>query len=188
MSFGAQDGSFKQLSRGYFEELQLSKKQVNKLQGLARSKQLDGSQWAWTAAISCVLAASVYLGFFAGINYSAISKEMAYNHNSQMQMEVLSSSINGVQKHLNRLDFKLIESQFLDQEKWELMGGRYCSIDGRIAAQLKVKNRQSLQVHTFYQAKLPEAWLNITKQKELEVDGVKVKVWQEKGLLIGLAI
>ncbi|MEE1674899.1 hypothetical protein SNR37_000219 [Agarivorans aestuarii] len=188
MSFSAQDGSFKQLTRDYFQELQLSKKQVNKLQGLARSKQFDGSQWAWATAVSCVLAVTVYLAFFAGINYSAISKEIAYNHNSQMQMEVMSSSINDIQKHLNRLDFKLIQSQRLDKEKWELIGGRYCSIDGRIAAQLKVRNRQSLQIHTFYQAKLPEEWLNITKKKELEVDGVKVKVWQEKGLLIGLAI
>ncbi|GDY27886.1 hypothetical protein AHAT_37760 [Agarivorans sp. Toyoura001] len=185
MSVEPKTGNFKAQISAYFKQQTLSAAQLKHLQALEGKPK--STTWLLASAASCLLAATVYIYMFTGINYSAISKEIAYNHNSQMQMEVVSSSIDDIQQHLNRLDFNLIDSSQLDQQQWELLGGRYCSIGGRIAAQLKVRNRQSQQVHTFYQAKLPDEWLNITQQKELNVDGVTVKVWQEKGLLIGLA-
>ena len=119
--------------------------------------------------------------------YGDISKEIEYNHNSQMQMEVFSESIDDIQLHLNRLGFSLIESAFLIGDNWELVGGRYCSISGKIAAQLQIKNLDTSKIYTFYQAKLPDQFFNLIQDKQISVDGVNVKIWQENGLLMGLA-
>ncbi len=52
---------------------------------------------------------------------------------------------------------------------------------------LKIKNLDTLKTYTYYQAKLPENFFNIIQNKEIFVDGVNVKMWQENGLLMGLA-
>ena len=104
-----------------------------------------------------------------------------------MQMEVLSPTIDGIQGHLNRLGFSLIDSIKLASDKWQLIGGRYCSISGKIAAQIKVKNIATKKIYTFYQAKMTTDLISNLIDTELEIDGVTVKLWQEKGLLMGLA-
>ncbi|MBE1273712.1 hypothetical protein [Enterovibrio baiacu] len=75
----------------------------------------------------------------------------------------------------------------LPVEKWVLLGGRYCSIDGKIAAQLHVKDLETDRVYTFYQAKLPQGSEADMKNVETNVDGVNVSLWEENGLLMGLA-
>ena len=182
-----QNNSLKKNLQTHYEQNFLSVEQLDKLQGLANKKHTDRLKPIMAMAASVLLALSLYIVNFTGLNYGDISKEIAYNHNSQMQMEVFSESIDDIQGHLNRLGFSLIESAFLDGKNWELVGGRYCSISGKIAAQLQIKNIDTAKIYTFYQAKLPDKFFNIIQDKEISVDGVKVKIWQENGLLMGLA-
>ncbi|MCP4320628.1 MAG: hypothetical protein GY951_08265 [Psychromonas sp.] len=173
--------------KAHYQQHSLSELQLEKLQNLSVNNKPSLIKPLLAVAASSLLALSLYIVNFTGLNYGDISEEIAYNHNSQMQMEVFSESIDGIQSHLNRLGFSLIESAQLAGESWQLVGGRYCSISGKIAAQLKIKNLNTLKTYTFYQAKLPEKFFNIIQDKEIFVDGVSVKMWQENGLLMGLA-
>lgn len=171
----------------HYQQHSLSESQLEKLQNLSAPAQSSFMKPLLAVAASSLLMVSLYIVNFTGLNYGDISEEIAYNHNSQMQMEVFSESIDDIQSHLNRLGFSLIESAKLAGENWELVGGRYCSISGKIAAQLQIKNLDTSKIYTFYQAKLPEQFFNLIQEKEVSVDGVKVNMWQENGLLMGLA-
>lgn len=140
---------------------------------------------------ACLLLVGVVLSLSL-LNQSSLSEqvmsEIAYNHKKEMPVEVASSSINAIGKYLNRLDFSLISSSALTGAGWELIGGRYCAINGKLAAQLKVKNVSDNKVYTLYQAASGDDLSEATKVSHTEmVDGVEVLIWKEKGLLLGLA-
>lgn len=117
-----------------------------------------------------------------------VMDEIAYNHRQEMPVEVAANSISVIGQYLNRLSFSLISPQSLAENGWQLIGGRYCSINGKLAAQLKVRNISENKVYTLYQASTegklvqPDASL-----KSSTVNGVKVLIWSEQGLLLGLA-
>ena len=116
-----------------------------------------------------------------------IAEEIAYNHNKQMTPEVFSSSLDNIGAYLGKLDFPLIASKRFSTGNWEILGGRYCSISNSLAAQLKIRNKDTNKVHTFYQALVPQALPAELEAREIFVDGVKVDIWVEKGLLLGIA-
>lgn len=112
---------------------------------------------------------------------------IAYHHNKQMVMEIESSSFIETGAYLSKLDFALIESDKLSSDNWDLIGGRYCALNGRLAAQLRIRNRKNRNVYTFYQLTAPSNISRREKDYESFEKGIKVKLWQEKGLLSGIA-
>ncbi len=186
--------NFKEQLAEHYQQQQLSAPQIAKLQSLSASvnpnkkylRSATGNIFAAIAA-SAVIAVSWYLLNFNQQDYTAISQEIAYNHNSKMQMEVFSPHLKTVQGHLNRLGFNLVNSSKLEKDKWRIIGGRYCNINGKIAAQMKLKHTPTDAIYTFYQAKMPGDFIENLTEREVVIDGVKVKLWREKGLLMGLA-
>lgn len=176
----------KQLSRHYLEK-SLNDEQLARLQSLQNTKTPTQYKVYTSIAAGGLLAVLGYLYQAEPKHLSTISKDIAYNHNSQLQMEVLSHELQTVQGRLNRLGFQLVSSNKLEEGKWQLIGGRYCNINGKIAAQMKLRNAESKAIYTFYQAKVPNEFINSLSDKETAIDGVKVKLWREKGLLMGLA-
>jgi len=116
-----------------------------------------------------------------------IISEIAYNHNKNMTMEITSPSIANVNRYLVKLGFSVISSSRFNNVDWELVGGRYCNIGGELAAQLKIRNKQDNQVYTLYQFQVPTGYVPEEESIERYSAGVKVTLWQEKGLLLGLA-
>ena len=151
---------------------------------------IKGYRYAFYAT-ACLLLMTLVVSFSL-LNRAPLSErvmqEIAYNHQQEMPIEITSNSLINIGNYLNKLEFPLIKSSFLDNDKWQLLGGRYCSINGKLAAQLKVKNVEDNKVYTLYQAAIST---DITKTlgatKEQAIEGVKVSIWQEKGLLLGLA-
>ncbi len=175
-----------QLKTHYLQQ-QLSSKQLQQLQGLKAQSNRHYVRGITAVAASIIFALGLYLFNFNSPDFTHISREIAYNHNSKMQMEVLSPALNDVKGRLNRLGFNLVSSSKLDSKKLHLIGGRYCNINGKIAAQLKLQHADTKQVYTFYQAKMPTDGIDSFEEVEVLIDGVKVKLWREKGLLMGLA-
>ncbi|MCJ8339561.1 MAG: hypothetical protein MJK10_13920 [Pseudomonadales bacterium] len=173
--------------RAHYLQQQLSSRQLQQLQGLTANSNRHFFSAITAVAASTIFALGLYLFNFSTPDYSNISREIAYNHNSKMQMEVLSPALNDVKGHLNRLGFNLVSSSKLDSEKLHLIGGRYCNINGKIAAQMKLQHSETKKVYTFYQAKMPADIVDSFEEVEVLIDGVKVKLWREKGLLMGLA-
>lgn len=118
---------------------------------------------------------------------SAITKEIAKNHHKQSKSTLMSADISRLQKHLPELQFTLIISKFLPAHTWTLLGGKYCSVQGKLAAQLKFQHRRTKAVYTLYQtpiiANLQHLRTPIIRHKR----GTTVKLWHERGLLLGIA-
>lgn len=118
-----------------------------------------------------------------------IMSEIVYNHNQDMPIEIASSSLTDISEYLNKLSFSIVLPSALSEPNWQLLGGRYCSINGKLAAQLKVKNLKDNTISTFYQAAIDKDDLdksgNVSKSDM--IDGVGVSIWREQGLLQGLA-
>lgn len=183
--------SLKKSLKNYYEDITLSKNQLDELMELQSSqKKLKLSK----LAVSLLLVASL---FFLVINKfpifhnsikEKIIEEVVYNHNKQVEPEILTDSIVEIQTKLNRLDFNLVQPSKIASANWLLIGGRYCSIQGKIAAQLKIKNRKSNIVYTLYEWPLQKSWDRDTIIGSSEaINGVIVDIWWEQGLLFALA-
>ena len=149
-----------------------------------------GSRYAFYAT-ACMLVACLVVTFSL-INQPPLSQrimdEIAYNHKQDMPIEVASSSLADIRQYLDKLSFPIISPVALGKPNWEFLGGRYCSINGKLAAQLKLKNLADNTVYTLYQA-ATEGGIESSDATRLTemIDGVGVSIWREKGLLLGLA-
>ncbi len=141
------------------------------------------------------LAASLCIIIFSGWIYKGynvdmreqIAKEIAYNHSKQMALEITSGDLNTVAAYLSELDFALVDSSRVRQMALQLLGGRYCSIQGKLAAQLKIEGKNSKTTHTYYQAIIPDN-LNLNGATySTWIKGTYIELWVEGDLLLGLA-
>ena len=60
-------------------------------------------------------------------------------------------------------------------------------IGGFLAAQLKVKNKHSGEIATFYQTSVDQVFPGGEQSIVMETEGVTVRLWHESGRLMGLA-
>lgn len=114
-----------------------------------------------------------------------VSEEIALNHNKQLAIEFNAKSFAELRKQMTKLDFSPISSSRLENAGLNFLGARYCSIQGQLAAQIKLANKDG-SIQTLYQTQLNNK-LQSLPEKYYVVDGVRIKQWQEKGLFFGLA-
>ncbi len=114
-----------------------------------------------------------------------VSKEIAMNHNKKLSPEFYSNSFSKLNTDMANLDFTIVEPSFYEESNYDLIGSRYCTIQGNIAAQLKLKDKED-NIYTLYQSAVTEE-LEKIKDKISERNGLIIKVWEEKGLFFGLA-
>jgi len=82
---------------------------------------------------------------------------------------------------MSKLDFSLIHSKKSDIQNLQLLGARYCSIQGELAA-LEDKIGRT---YTLYQSPVTDDLLGL-KAGERVQDGLRLKLWREAGLFFGL--
>jgi len=158
---------------------------INRVQRL-----MQKYRYAFASGVTAILfALAISLNHFQAIpTTQSILEEIAFNHKQRMSVTIKTASITEVSHFLEDLSFSLIKSSRLDKKSWSLIGGRYCSINGTLAAQLKVKNNESNKIYTFYQAALPkDLSLDSNATGTNNIDGINVSIWKENGLLLALA-
>ena len=114
-----------------------------------------------------------------------VSKEIAVNHNKNLGPEYYSDSFTKLNADMTSLDFTIAKPSFYENQNYNLIGSRYCTIQGNIAALLKLKDEEG-NVYTLYQCTMTEDLEKINNETS-ENNGVKIKVWKENGLFFGLA-
>jgi hypothetical protein len=123
---------------------------------------------------------------------SAIANEVVSNHLHRKPMEVQASTVEEIRSYFTQLPIQLINSRALKPEFGQLKGGRYCSIQGVTAAQLRLKTAKG-KTNTYYQAEyqpdvhgpLPDIDRNETPLL-VYAKGIGVYLWREKGLIFAL--
>ena len=185
--------SLKENIQNHFRKSELSSEQLHYLTQLQKNRGgMDPVSLLFKISFAAIAVSVLLLSFylFKGGESIAerVSKEVAYNHNKNMPMEIEASSLDQIQNYLIKLDFKLIQSESFSQSQWKLIGGRYCSIQGRMAAQLKIANKPEEKQYTFYQVPYSKDLGKFsTLPLETYIDGIRIKLWREKGLLLALA-
>ncbi|MCP4343197.1 MAG: hypothetical protein GY799_31070 [Desulfobulbaceae bacterium] len=115
---------------------------------------------------------------------TAISREIEMNHRKKFKAEFEGETIVRLVKQMDKLDFSLLMPARFAQSM-RITGARYCSIRGRIAAQIQMVDSKG-RYCTLYQTRLVEP-LGTIKKASLVLDGVDYKLWHEKGVFFGFA-
>ena len=122
-----------------------------------------------------------------------IGNEVAKNHIKLKPLEISTSSIQVIRNYFTELDFSPIESSLLKDTGKVLLGGRYCSIQGITAAQLRLKDEKTGQVQSLYQTLYdPKVFSGLpvldkdNQPVTVYSKGLEVEIWVEKGLLFAL--
>ena len=196
----------KQAVRDHFEQLALSTNQLERLEammdvnapgpavGRLNMRPLIG--WSAVAVITALLAVIVLFppGPFKDIPMTErIALEVARNHIKLKPLDVETDSMDSIRNYFTDLEFALVESRLLASSRLELLGGRYCSIQSVPAAQLRVTVPNSNKLQTLYQTEYRKNVFGPLPVLEngdapiiVNVKGLSVRIWVEKGLLFAL--
>ena len=117
-----------------------------------------------------------------------ISEEMTFNHMKSYEPEYFGEHISEVTANMSKLNFGAVWPEKLNPDRWSILGGRYCSVQGQVALQVKVKNRETGEISTLYQSAFPKSLKFKGQQKEAVYlsGGHQVDLWREQGNLMGL--
>ena len=152
-------------------------------------------QWLATAAM-VLLAVTTIVFWNSQPDYSRdIAMEVVENHVKLKPLDIATDSMQGLRVFFTQLDFAPASSALLSRRfalnDTHLLGGRYCSIKGNTAAQIRYQSSTGLT--TFYQVDYqPERFGHIPVLEKgenpitLTAKGLNVSMWVEMGLLMVL--
>lgn len=191
--------TIKESLNDYYKDYSLSEDQFEVLDRLEtehcpRSRLVSSRKGLWV--IPALAAGVLFVVLTAPENNSLepgkIAGEIAYNHNKTLSLEFEGHSFNEIKPHFSKLDFNLVSSNNRLMKKARLLGGRYCSINNKLAAQIRLQRQGKAVPVTWYQLPISNDQadirrLKLTDKYETYSGGVKVIIWTEKGVLHGLA-
>jgi hypothetical protein len=114
-----------------------------------------------------------------------VAAEIALNHNKQLRLEYETVDMAELRTAMDKLDFAPVDPQRLQDGGYFLVGARYSSIGATLAVQLRMTDDLG-RPYTLYQFRDGEAFADLT-ETTLDVDGVRVILWRESGLVLALA-
>ncbi len=113
------------------------------------------------------------------------AQEVALNHKKQLGVEFSGTDYESLRTQMSKLDFVLAAPTRLQNAGLRLVGARYCSIQGHLAAQIKLQDDRG-QEYTLYQTHLPSPVPTLAAE-DYSVNSVRIQEWQEAGLFFALA-
>ncbi|MBL4661070.1 MAG: hypothetical protein JKY19_12000 [Alcanivoracaceae bacterium] len=189
---------FKDAMQKHINKIELSSNQLQKLQALQKNNVKTNHKnriplFVMVASISLVLIITLLTTQINPLQnrlVAQIADEVAKNHLKLKPLEIRSEQITDVQNYFDKLDFLPISSlQFKQRNQVSLAGGRYCSIKGSTAAQLRYQQKDGKFV-TLFQTNYSDMFWGLP---DIEKDpnpittyarGVEITIWIEKGLVM----
>ena len=119
------------------------------------------------------------------ITGDALAHEIASSHVMNLAPDIEADSFDEARLELEKLDFAAVRPSEDVMPEFRLTGARYTRVGGTMGAQFHIQDATGRPCSLF-QVRDDEAFRNV-QDAVYEVDGVRVKVWRESGLLMGLA-
>lgn len=143
------------------------------------------------AAAGSILAAVV--AWFAWVVWSplssplarAVAAEVAAGHAKSHPLDVEAASFAELRQRMDRLGFTLVEPGPELGLDLALLGARYCTLQGRPAALIRLQDARG-EGFTLYQTQ-DHPSLSGLAAGQLAADGSLVRIWRKDGLLLVLA-
>lgn len=145
-----------------------------------------------SVAAAALMVMAVHLSYFSAYRNLPleIAKEVAKNHIKMKPLEVNSDQISDLRRYFTQLDFLVASSTIYPPDLKRLLGGRYCSIQGETAAQLRFRGGENNN-STLYEVPYDEEIFGFIphvsqgeKPQKMLVKGLSISLWVEKGLLM----
>lgn len=181
--------------RDHYRALQLNAEDMQAItQSDKRQARFAGVFSAWNSVGFLWLAASLlFLSVSVGIhNYGTHTErtirtvnEAAMNHSTRLQLEFEGDSIVEINQRMSQLPFNVeLPSEFNTQ--YSVVGARYCTINGELAAHVKFIDRDTDKQISLFMTRAVDDLQKINATSE-QVDGVNVSLWNESGLFYAMA-
>ena len=181
--------------RDHYRGVELSSQQLEELADQGHQNALS-NRWlspgekagiSWVAAALLLLTISFRIHGY-GTNSERTSRtlqEAAMNHSTRLELEFKSNSIVEIDQHMSQLPFNVqLPSEF--KEQYSVLGARYCTINGELAAHVKFINPETEQQVSLFMTRSVDD-LRAIKDTSEQVDGVSVSLWNESGLFYAMA-
>ncbi len=178
--------------RDYYAQHQLSAETSARIKQMIRlgvPASRRGPFYAATAAaIAMVFVATFWWASASRSPRSisaAVARQAAVGHNERSELEFRVHQYTELRAKMKSLDFTLVEPAMMQEMHMRLVGARYTTLAGEIAAQILYVDEHGVPC-TLYEARPAEKLADIAPG-EHQVDGLRVSVWKEKGLVMVLA-
>ena len=187
--------------RQYYERQRLSPASLHSLKTLIRSgKSIQTSRtpaprWRILSAAAVLLTIlSAAIWFSSSVTTTpqrpaeiatVIAQQAALSHNERQELEFRVSRCEQLREQMKSLDFTPVEPEMMRTMNMRIVGARYTTIEGGMAAQMLYVDAKGVPC-TLYEVRPTEKLARVPAGQR-DVDGVKVSMWREKGLLMVLA-
>lgn len=181
-------GSPEQELIDYYQSQQISNDRLHAIlddtQSVRRNRMVSYALVASVLLMS--MAALVHMNILTTQRTDVVLREAALNHSSKLQMDAEGQSLVELQNQLQELtfDIKLPASEQFQQ--LAVIGGRYCTISGNLAAHIKLSNPETSEQYSLFLTPAAEN-LKMLESPEGEVFGVDVRLWQENNVVYAFA-
>ncbi|MFK8078485.1 MAG: hypothetical protein AB8B84_18040 [Granulosicoccus sp.] len=181
--------------RDHYRGIELDEHSINTIVASAKKSslhRLNGYSlpfkgFMWAAAAVLVLSLSVGIHEYGTSTERTVRtlNEAAMNHSTRFNLEFESENIAEIDESMSQLQFALaLPSEF--GEKFSVVGARYCTINGELAAHVKLLDKTTDMQVSLFMTRSVENLQNIKDTRD-RIDGVNVKLWNESGLFYALA-
>ncbi len=185
--------------RDYYARQRLSADERARLKTMIASGQpVAANRWWWlktgvaAAFVLFVTTAALWLAVFRGaapespqLTAAIIARQAAAGHNEKQELDFRVDDCAELRKQMKSLDFAPVEPSLIRHMNMRVVGARYTTLQGKIAAQIVYVDPKGVPC-TLYQVRPVDKLARIATG-EHEVDGLRVSVWREKGLIMVLA-
>ena len=176
--------------RAFYLEQELPEERLTQLLERAEaSRRARRRRWlALAAAVVLTVAGGLWLRHWTAAERLAdrVVAEVAMNHRKDLAVEVETSDYELLGTALDKLPFEIAPPAAEQALGYELVGGRYCSIQAQLAAQLKIRHSRTGRLATLYVTELSPELASLPGQ-QLSADEITVDLWAQGGLLFALA-
>jgi hypothetical protein len=112
-------------------------------------------------------------------------REAAMNHSTRLDLEFMSDKIDTLNQKMALLPFTISLPDTV-KSTFTIVGTRYCSINGKLAAHIKLLEHSSNNTVSLFMTSNDED-LEQLNNKQRTIDGLDVKLWRERGLFYAMA-
>lgn len=191
--------------KDFLEQDSLTDQDIQQLQGLSKDQHFQTkSKTARSTKLTTLLslAAIFFVVVAVGFTYKMhtndlvqqrLAHEVFTNHLKIRSLDIETHSLQELRGFFERLDFSPFFSGDVRTADLKLLGGRYCTLQGAVALQLRLLSPDG-EVITYYQAlyekerfgKLPNISVGDKPNVILE-KGIEMSIWQENSVVSVLA-
>ena len=180
----------------YYKKQALSPEILARMSAMTDT-QSQKKQSLWQSGKYFAIAASFALVVLMGVQLNQllrssgddlivrVAQEVALNHNKQLASEFISDNYSKLAASMEKLDFIIKPPDQLKNSGYRLLGSRYCSIQGNIAAQVKLVDPKG-EPMTLYVTQLNDELASLQNQSQSH-ESLLISNWHENGLFYSLA-